>query len=420
MKISQLLTELRSNPEKNKDRMFGHAAGLREVNKLLPTHPNLGVSMTRLPKLGINPNSPYDTPIAICYYPADFYSIKKSTGKELPFQDDANYIQIFDGVGNVLNFNDMTEADLTDYVAALRAKAAAIAPIIELSVHTYHAILTVILEGAAADASVQTPGGRFWYILYSLSNRKHGQAKNGAKTHAIAWNKLLRVLGIDAAVDNGDGILHPNEPNQGMVFNPTAIKHIQTIETPAARETPFSLDMKNVEARPGFIRDFYRQLTMYHPDLAQSRSARRIATVLADKVVSAPTGMEHTPMDMMEWLAKLSGNQMLVPAILKNKIIHKWNALNAGVGMPVITGIPDLIKHGVLNTTNTTSPHNRAIGSGILQTRQLLFSIEEILTRLKSLSAIDEELSQSAKQVVPTSELCKQVFGVADLRVGVY
>ena len=42
-----------------------------------------GVTLTQLPKLGVNPQSKYNTPLAICFYPADYYLKKKRNGEKM-------------------------------------------------------------------------------------------------------------------------------------------------------------------------------------------------------------------------------------------------------------------------------------------------------------------------------------------------
>ena len=62
--------EARSNPGQNA-KLSGHPAAVKFLQgKDLNRY---GVSMTSIPKLGINPGSNYNTPVGIYFYPAEFY-----------------------------------------------------------------------------------------------------------------------------------------------------------------------------------------------------------------------------------------------------------------------------------------------------------------------------------------------------------
>jgi hypothetical protein len=106
MNIYELI-EARRSPELNVGRE-GHAAAVSFI-KSLPEG-TYGVTMTELPKLGINPNSRYNTPIGVYFYPADEYvRVKgKGAGSKLDFVDDAAYIQVFEMSGNILDIANVS------------------------------------------------------------------------------------------------------------------------------------------------------------------------------------------------------------------------------------------------------------------------------------------------------------------------
>jgi hypothetical protein len=95
MKLQELfdakLAERRRNPELSV-RETGHAAALAYLQSQGDIT-NWGVSMTNIPKLGVNPSSKYNTPIGIYFYPATYYLETKLDNDELEFQDSAPYIQ---------------------------------------------------------------------------------------------------------------------------------------------------------------------------------------------------------------------------------------------------------------------------------------------------------------------------------------
>ena len=91
----QDLFELRRNPEINKK-----IAGYQEAIKFLESIPDnelryYGISMTMLPKLGVNPGSSHDTtPLGVYFYPARYYMQLLKSGDEVPYMNNAKYINI--------------------------------------------------------------------------------------------------------------------------------------------------------------------------------------------------------------------------------------------------------------------------------------------------------------------------------------
>jgi len=83
---------------------LGHAAALAFLaDKDLSRY---AVTMTELPKVGVNPRSKYNTPVGIYFYPADYYfdTIKKD--ETLPFQHSAKYINIIELTTNDIMYLD--------------------------------------------------------------------------------------------------------------------------------------------------------------------------------------------------------------------------------------------------------------------------------------------------------------------------
>ena len=244
------IREARSNPGQNV-KLSGHAAAVKFLQG--KDQSQYGVSMTSIPKLGINPGSGYNTPVGIYYYPAEFYmSIKnKNSSNKLPFVDDAAYIQIFRLNGNTIDVNLMNAGQFKTYISDLYSNIHKIAQLIgESENNTQKMLNNAIAESISKAAHSDLYGGRLWYILYVLSNSIYNdddkddsgfdgfdesifeENKRGAAAprSAVIWNSLLRLLGIDDVVDTGAGIIHKNEPYQGVVLNPRTINHVETIE----------------------------------------------------------------------------------------------------------------------------------------------------------------------------------------------
>jgi len=101
------VNEKRRNPEQNPK-----VSGFEGLKKYIGED-NIYFSMRDLNKLGINPNSKWDTPNGIYSYNLDVYSdaIEKQKGviNVLPFQSDAPYIYVFTPTIEVLKLGELTE-----------------------------------------------------------------------------------------------------------------------------------------------------------------------------------------------------------------------------------------------------------------------------------------------------------------------
>lgn len=228
MLLFELITELRRNPEVNV-RNNGHTAAVKYLKSLPGDLRDYGVSMTEIPKLGINPKTEHHTPIGIYFYPADYYVRIIEGNYALSFQHDARYIQILQLSGNVETISSLTADGFNRYIEILYKNINQIAQLRKEDIVTTKSRLKQYIENALDNnkADVNTPGGHLWYILYGLS---YGLNRDIKRNSLVLWNSLIRMLGIDIVVDYGGKIIHENEPTQGVALTPTSIKHLFTFE----------------------------------------------------------------------------------------------------------------------------------------------------------------------------------------------
>ncbi len=238
MKVTELLAELRRNPEVNQPiNQREHLADyLRELGRSGADITNWAVSMTTQSKLGINPNSKYQTPIGIYFYPAKYFL--KHADQGLPFMDDAPNLQLFRIEGPVLDIDDVTDAEYNQLVERL----VSLAPQMRVS----GPLLRGIIRDAVDGANVNSAGGRLWYIMYRMS----GEGTGSGRAH-VMWNWIIRQLGYVAVRDGGEGIIHANEPTQGMVVDPRAVQDHQQFKNDALRKDTFGDPVqKTLRVRP--------------------------------------------------------------------------------------------------------------------------------------------------------------------------
>lgn len=192
---------------------------------------NLFVSLTAIPKLGINPRSHYNTPLGIYAYPAE-YVLEKVGRKlpldKLPFAGDQPWVNIFrvSENSNVIDLDEVTEDMYNQYCkrfAEILSKRYTNSPL-----EATNRVVIRIKEEANTEARVHTPGGKLWYVSMEVSKELNDLYIE--KTRSITWNKLFRDVGIDGFIDMGKGIIHPSEPTQAVFFSMKPIQVLDRIE----------------------------------------------------------------------------------------------------------------------------------------------------------------------------------------------
>jgi hypothetical protein len=200
------VAEARKNPEQNTKYQSGWAelaAWAHKNNVWLKPH-EWAISMTYVPKLGINPGPGIseDTPRGIYFYPFHWaYSVKMDK-EALPWADNAPYIQLFQySTGTELY--DPNQIPLASAVAQLKNYG-------------------ITDEDIAAEKE-NYPSISTYNLLVWCLGRKYDDNKR-----VSILNKVLRNLGYDYMIDNGKGWIAINEPTQGVVLNPKIIDKVVT------------------------------------------------------------------------------------------------------------------------------------------------------------------------------------------------
>jgi len=201
------LTELRriekERGAQNKLTELGHKAALEFLRD--SDLDQFAVTMTSLPKVGVNPQSEYSTPLGIYFYPADYYVQQITAENRLPFQHNAKYINILKFTTNkILYVNKVTD----------------IQPMIDRlsSITGLDQFVQNQFKRSSIEAKVPGPGGKLWYVMWALSAKLSADRKVSA---SVTWNWLIRKLGYDVVIDQGAGIIYSDEPTQGVIVNPS-------------------------------------------------------------------------------------------------------------------------------------------------------------------------------------------------------
>jgi hypothetical protein len=212
MILLDIIAEARSNPDKT----IKHWSGKEELSSWMfhsgltydwKAQESWGVSMTMLPKLGINPGQGVseDTPKGIYFYPLNATAPWRAGNEKLPWGNDFPYIQVF----QYDTSHQMTQKTPVD-PAQLKAVLSQYCPD------------EVIKEVAEEGTYNNDP---YWFIYNCLIR----VSKNDEST-IVRWNKVLRDLGFTSVMDQGRGWIAHNEPYQGIILDPRIIKQVKTFD----------------------------------------------------------------------------------------------------------------------------------------------------------------------------------------------
>lgn len=356
MKILELLSELRRNPELNVVKQ-GHAAAVEFLNKLPAGElENYGVSMTEIPKLGINPQSRYNTPLGVYFYPASYYLDIKQDGKPLLFQDSAPYIQILKLSGNYIRLDQYSDADYAEDIEKLMSSADSIGSMIGKSGDEVQRIISTYDKESVDSAAVKSAAGQFWYVVWRLTGASdRSKRASSAPRASVVWNKLFRLIGIDGIIDPGTGVVHENEPYQGVALNPTSVRVVQTFDnkqpddSKASSKSPFAWMLTTQTKSPDeyVMYILNKMLGLYPDDFEGSEGIiRQVAIRVAnnlDKVPKLYGGLNKVYFSRLIRLAEIAKMPKLVEKFTVEYYTHQFENNKQDIdSMQEIAQMPDV------------------------------------------------------------------------------
>ncbi len=207
---------------------------LLEKLEPLSDDPLVFIHFTDVLKLGMNPSSEWDDPLAIYSYPVQ-QIYESLSDLEIPFAGHRRYVYIFKSTGLVLELQDydedMFDADLQRIERTFRSSI--MAPLGDISdpkLYWDHSI-----ESWMSMFS-QTPGNCFWEVTKRIA--RHIVKREPTRDPRMVWNKIIRCCNYDAIVDRGAGIISSNEPAQGCFLDLKAIQPMDTAINDLIRTRP--------------------------------------------------------------------------------------------------------------------------------------------------------------------------------------
>jgi hypothetical protein len=246
MKLSEVLPLLEARSHANINKTISTYEQLLKYKD----NPNIFISFTEINKIGINPSSPYDTPLGIYCYPLQKIwqhykiDIKKSLDS-LPFQSHTKYIQVLEWNGNGNFIKDLAttynDSDLRKDIKSIKDLYpdkifnADITDIDELNKTINTAIARALADSAASKffnvcknvtSALSTPITKRVDDKSFFPDIKEVTPSQSARN----WNALLRKLGYAGMADlSGRGIIHTNEPIQAFFTSTEFFNHVDTV-----------------------------------------------------------------------------------------------------------------------------------------------------------------------------------------------
>jgi len=232
-------------------------------------------------KVGINPKSTYNTPNGVYVYPLkeawERYSDRNAQRIKVPFAGHHPMIALLQAKSgsNIIDVSQISSKDYDrDYMKLAKMIIKSIKSGSKLSEAFGWEYAKGVLELALKNSRDKSPGGIWWnmtrYTFFAIlrfsqksssffssdvpaptykdevmammkdpnmkadfgdmTNRFPNIAvsKNTTKSSNV-WTKVFLDLGVDGVTDKiGNGIIHPSEPMQGVIFNPRAYKVVES------------------------------------------------------------------------------------------------------------------------------------------------------------------------------------------------
>lgn len=216
MKFTEYLEETIKAGHKNEELWLDY---LKEKYSKLDDVEKYYISFVAIDKIGINPQTPYDTPMGVYTYPLRYVLEEEY----VPFRGDpdSNKIKILKRVSEKGLTPDATEEDVKKCEKFLKEK---------------YEIDDTEIEEFTKNSRKKTAFGIIWNLTRRSAmqiNKERNRDKTTLPKSISLWTKMFLELGYEYAEDNGAGIIHPGEKTQAVFFTPKSYKAVdeQVIDT---------------------------------------------------------------------------------------------------------------------------------------------------------------------------------------------
>ena len=353
---AESIEEKRRNPEQNRRAGSGKYDLINWAEDNITDRENWAVSMTNVPKLGVNPRPAVseDTPKGIYFYPLQYFMKMADRDEELPWGDNMPYMQLFqyDRSGEMTRETKVDPAKLKQAILPYCSEE--------------------IIQQAIDEPEYD--GTPFWFIYDCLTRLEAYD-----ETTIIRWNKILRVLGFTSVYDPGHGWIAHGEPTQGVILDPRIIKQHKMFDNRNPTMQHSRYDIQGLANSIGWSSYYQREkqsqrVQINHPDeekvrLAVAKSMLRpflgksgeeakamgydqALKAAADKVIEIlKSSNESVAEGAVPDTSKVTTlNRLLAKPLLANELDAHIDALSA---LPIPTMMNDFRKARVMGGDDT-------------------------------------------------------------------
>lgn len=170
-------------------------------------------------KIGINPNSTFNTPNGIYCYPIDYViALFKKKGSD--FATYRPFIYVIEPTETLIVSDQYTQEMLDRDIQKIKEKY-----------DIDDATMQKMLETSYLDSYGSSQGSIFWSLTRLVTRHLTNASDSPNK-----WSAIFRMLGYGGFFDSkGQGIIHPNEPLQCVFFSKNAFRVVETIHNKSRR-----------------------------------------------------------------------------------------------------------------------------------------------------------------------------------------
>ena len=229
------IVEARRNPDQNPKQPY--LAELIKTRYENSSNPRLEfVSFKNIAKLGLNPDpQEFSTPVGVYGYPLEMLYKQAQTSDHIrvPFRGDATHVYFF-------SVDPASVIDLSNPNPALSRSAIAAGIKLLDRVDSPESFRMKINRDASTGQEV-------WKTVMSIAAEI---ANRGNKKLPQVLTIIYTQGGVTGVIDNGDGIIHENEPAQGVFFKTEILKNQERFENrnPPSTEQPTPEKIKQAKA----------------------------------------------------------------------------------------------------------------------------------------------------------------------------
>jgi len=175
------------------------------------------VHFSNVDKVGINPNPTHTDPVGIFTFPKSYVLNKTFNRNSHFFGMPYTFILKLKDNAKVLNLSKLTHTEADNLIDKMG--------IGEYRQHATHQRPGIVAKAGHFLWQTMDKAVNAQYEKYAPSGRYHNWQKN------ITWNKLFKKAGgFDALIDDGDSIIHSNEPSQVVILNPMAFTQLEKFQ----------------------------------------------------------------------------------------------------------------------------------------------------------------------------------------------